>query len=144
MAELLRLGRSHHPNRVEGRSTHPVDIERALREDRVRDPAKRELQRKSLAHLHCQPEWEARLDFGPGLNGARRDFLQWLQRAFHERLPDRLRTVHGEVDAVTPGQWWRCEVMAGCHMAPGPPPGARFSTVSLPSPSGVPGTVSRL
>lgn len=141
----MRRGRRHHSNRIAGGRTHPVDIARAVRAGRFRDPAKRDLKLKSGTHLYCQAELEARLDFGTGLNGARRDFLQWLPRTFHARLPDRLHAVHGVVDAATPGERWGLELMAGCHRSPkAAPPGARFSTVSLPSPSGVPGTVSRL
>ena len=40
---LLRLINSYYSNQIEGNSTHPVDIERALREDYSKDSAKRNL-----------------------------------------------------------------------------------------------------
>lgn len=122
VAELLRLVNSYYSNLIEGHSTHPVDIERAMREDYSRDPGKRDLQLESLAHIHCQRELEARLDAEPGLNVAGRDFLQWLHRTFYERLPDRLREVRGEdtdeVATVAPGELRRREVRVGRHVGP--------------------------
>ncbi|MFU8858776.1 MAG: Fic family protein [Deferrisomatales bacterium] len=122
VAELLRLVNSYYSNRIEGHSTHPVDIERAMREDYSRDPAKRDLQLESLAHIRCQRELEARLDAEPGLNVAGGDFLQWLHRTFYERLPDRLREVRdedtGEVVTVVPGELRRRPVRVGHHVGP--------------------------
>lgn len=122
VAELLRLVNSYYSNRIEGHSTHPVDIERAMREDYSRDPAKRDLQLESLAHIHCQRELEARLDAEPGLNAAGGDFLQWLHRTFYERLPDRLREVRdedtGEVVTVVPGELRGRQVRVGRHVGP--------------------------
>ncbi len=122
LAELLRLVNSYYSNLIEGHSTHPVDIERAMREDYSRDPAKRDLQLESLAHIHCQRRLEARLDAEPGLNVAGPDFLQWLHRTFYERLPERLREVRdedtGAVAAVAPGELRRREVRVGRHVGP--------------------------
>src|SRR6266508_3790607 len=52
--DLLRLINSYYSNLIEGHSTHPVDIERAMRHDYAADPAKRDLQLESLAHINCQ------------------------------------------------------------------------------------------
>ncbi|MBI5015063.1 MAG: Fic family protein [Deltaproteobacteria bacterium] len=122
VTELLRWINSYYSNLIEGHSTHPVDIERAMREDYARDPAKRDLQVESLAHIHCQRELEARLDAEPGINTADCDFLLWLHRTFYARLPDRLREVRdedtGEVATVAPGALRQREVRVGRHVGP--------------------------
>ncbi|HKG98218.1 MAG TPA: hypothetical protein VKA97_10405, partial [Pyrinomonadaceae bacterium] len=41
---LLRVVNSYYSNLIEGHSTHPVDIERAMRHDYSADPDKRDLQ----------------------------------------------------------------------------------------------------
>ena len=51
---LLRLINSYYSNLIEGHSTHPVDIERAMLQDYATDPAKRDLQKESLSHINCQ------------------------------------------------------------------------------------------
>ena len=52
--ELLRLINSYYSNLIEGRSTHPIDIERAMRKVYADDPAKRDLQMESLAHINLK------------------------------------------------------------------------------------------
>lgn len=44
VAELLRLINSYFSNLIEGHSTHPVDIERAMQQDYSSDPVRRDLQ----------------------------------------------------------------------------------------------------
>jgi len=52
----LRIINSYYSNLIEGHSTHPVDIERAMRKEYAKDPAKRALQRESLVHVKVQQE----------------------------------------------------------------------------------------
>ena len=56
--ELLRLINSYYSNLIEGHSTHPVDIERAMGNDYSGEPAKRDLQLESIAHVDCQRKIE--------------------------------------------------------------------------------------
>jgi hypothetical protein len=66
--ELLRLINSYYSNLIEGHSTHPVDIEQAMRKDYASDPVKRDLQLESLAHIECQRQIEERLRKEPPRN----------------------------------------------------------------------------
>ena len=122
VVELLRIVNSYYSNLIEGHSTHPVDIERAMCQDYSRDPAKRDLQMESLAHIQCQRDLEARLDDEPALNVASPGFLLWLHQIFYDRLPDHLMRVRddetGEVATVTPGELRRREVRVGRHVGP--------------------------
>lgn len=120
--ELLRLINSYYSNLIEGHSTHPIDIERAMRKDYSTDPVKRDLQQESLAHITCQQQIEARLQAEPGLNIASADFITWLHRIFYDQLPEELRHVKddktGEVLEVVPGQPRQREVEVGLHVGP--------------------------
>ncbi len=120
--ELLRLINSYYSNLIEGHSTHPVDIERAMRQDYATDPAKRDLQKESLSHINCQRAVEARLHETSALNIADCDFISWLHRFFYEQLPDELRRVRdkdtGEQVEVRPGEFRQREVIVGRHVGP--------------------------
>jgi Fic family protein len=120
--ELLRLINSYYSNLIEGHSTHPVDIERAMRQDYATDPAKRHLQQESLSHINCQREVEARLHETPDLNITGSEFVSWLHRIFYEQLPDELRRTKdkdtGEWVEVKPGEFRQREVIVGRHVGP--------------------------
>ena len=64
---MFRSINSYYSNLIEGHNTHPVDIERALREDYSADPAKRALQLESRAHIELQEAIEKRLAHEPEL-----------------------------------------------------------------------------
>ncbi|HPX60227.1 MAG TPA: Fic family protein [Deltaproteobacteria bacterium] len=120
--ELLRLINSYYSNLIEGHSTHPIDIERAMHKDYSADPVKRDLQMESLAHINCQKQIEVRLLAEPGLNTASEDFIKWLHRILYDQLPGELRQVKddrtGEVLKVVPGQPRQREVEVGFHVGP--------------------------
>jgi len=78
--ELLRIINSYYSNLIEGHSTHPVDIERAMRHDYAEDPAKRDLQLESQAHVNCQMKIEERLRSEPDLNVASAEFITWVHK----------------------------------------------------------------
>jgi len=122
VVELLRLINSYYSNLIEGHSTHPVDIERAMKADYARDPARRDLQTESLAHISSQRQLEDRLQSEPELNVASADFICWLHRTFYDQLPEDLRVVRdaatGEVHQVVPGQIRQREVKVGRHVGP--------------------------
>lgn len=122
LTELLRIINSYYSNLIEGHSTHPVEIERAMREDYSRDPAKRHLQIESLAHINCQRQIERRTQEAPPLSVADPDFLQWVHRIFYEQLPDVLRQVKneqtGEALEVVGGELRQREIQVGRHIGP--------------------------
>lgn len=59
LAKLVRAINCYYSNLSEGYDTHPVDIERALKNDFSADPAKRDLQFEATAH--CQRESRLRI-----------------------------------------------------------------------------------
>src|SRR5437763_1079176 len=54
LADLARAMNCYYSNLIEGHETHPVDIERALRDDFSADHAKRNLQLEAKAHIEVQ------------------------------------------------------------------------------------------
>src|SRR5215210_6826947 len=94
--KLLRVVNSYYSNLIEGHSTHPIDIERAMRQDYSADREKRDLQIESQIHIEVQKEVTERLSREPGLNVASPEFLCWMHGRFYSRLPERLRWVLGD------------------------------------------------
>ena len=54
LANLVRAMNCYYSNLIEGHDTHPVDIERALKNDYSKDPRKRDLQLEAKAHITVQ------------------------------------------------------------------------------------------
>ena len=64
LADLVRSMHCYYSNLIEGHYTHPIDIERALRDDFSQDRHKRDLQVAARSHIEVQ-RW---ID-GGGLTG---------------------------------------------------------------------------
>jgi hypothetical protein len=59
LARLLRSMNSYYSNKIEGHSTHPLNIERGLKHDFSAKPGVAKLQRLALAHIAAEEEIEA-------------------------------------------------------------------------------------
>src|SRR5467141_2253850 len=79
LADLVRAMNCYYSNLIEGHDTHPVDIERALKNDYSNDPRKRNLQLEAKAHIAVQ-KW---IDAG-GVAG--RTVSQDAVREIHRRF----------------------------------------------------------
>ncbi len=121
VVELLRSMNSYYSNLIEGHNTHPLAIEKALRNDYASDPALRALQLESKAHIETQILVERRLEGAPDTNVCSPEFVNWIHKEFYERLPEAFRIVKtrsGGVDQVIPGELRSCEVEVGRHVPP--------------------------
>lgn len=119
--KLLQVVNSYYSNLIEGHSTHPVDIERALRQDYSKDQEKRDLQIESRIHIEVQEEIARRLSREPDLNVASPEFLRWVHERFYSRLPERLRWVRGDDEKrayVEAGLFRTMFVKVGRHIPP--------------------------
>jgi len=98
LANLVRAMNSYYSNLIEGHDTHPIDIERALKNDYSNDVRKRDLQLEAKAHIAVQ-EW---IDCD-GLKGRPVSFdgLDILRRQLHVlqslQQPRRMRFYRGVV-----------------------------------------------
>jgi Fic family protein len=120
--ELLRIINSYYSNLIEGHNTHPYDIVRAMQRQYDAEPAKRDLQMESVAHISVQRDMEKRLRDEPGLNIAHREFLCHLHREFYRQLPEEFRIVKdpetGRERRVVPGELRDETVKVGYHVPP--------------------------
>ena len=128
LADLVRAMNCYYSNLIEGHDTHPVDIERALRNDYSQDPRKRDLQLEAKAHIAVQ-KW---IDDG-GLSGGRAirdEGIREIHRRFCELLPEDLLWVEDpatkERIRVLPGELRTRDVPVGTPVAISPGALPRF------------------
>ena len=122
VAELLRPMNSYYSNLIEGHSTHPIEIDAALRAEAAGgDPGQQQLQHEALAHIAVQRLLDERLEKEPGLAICTPEFLCWLHGEFYQRMPRQLRKVRGPHDEeveVVPGALRAVDVQVGRHVPP--------------------------
>jgi Fic family protein len=127
LADLVRAMNCYYSNLIEGHDTHPVDIERALRNDYSADPKKRNLQLEARAHIAVQ-SW---IDEG-GLKGraATGAGIREIHRRFGELLPEELLWTEnpetGERMKLVPGELRKRDVKVGRHVPVSPGALPRF------------------
>lgn len=127
LADLVRSMNCYYSNLIEGHDTHPIDIERALKDDYSKDAKQRDLQLEAKAHITVQ-QW---IDSGD-LKG--RTFTVESVREIHHRfctlLPDDLLWTEEPATKkrlkVIPGGLRPRDVEVGGHVAISPPAVPRF------------------
>ena len=118
LADLVRAMNCYYSNLIEGHDTHPIDIERALKNDYSKDARRRDLQLEAKAHVAVQ-EW---IDRG-GLKGraVTSDGIRETHRRFCELLPEDLLWVEDpekkERVRVVAGELRKRDVVVGTHVA---------------------------
>ena len=127
LADLVRAMNCYYSNLIEGHDTHPIDIERALKDDYSTDTEKRNLQLEAKAHIAVQ-EWID--EDGLRKRATTRDGICEIHRRFCERLPDDLLWVDepesGERTRVVPGELRQRDVKVGQHIPVSPGTLPRF------------------
>lgn len=127
LAALVRSMNCYYSNLIEGHDTHPVDIERALREEFSGDRRRRDLQLEARAHIAVQ-QW---IDEG-GLDRPATDTASVIDihRRFCTALPDNLSWVDapdsGRRVRVVPGALRQEDVRVGRHVSISPGAVPRF------------------
>lgn len=127
LADLVRAMNCYYSNRIEGHDTHPVDIERALKDDFSSDAEKRTLQLEAKAHIAVQ-KW---ID-EDGLTGraTTANGLTEIHRRFGELLPEELLWTEdpktGERTKVIPGDLRQRDVKVGRQLPVSPGALPRF------------------
>ena len=127
LADLVRAMNCYYSNLIEGHDTHPVDIERALKDDYSQDAKKRDLQLEATAHIAVQV-W---IDSG-ALRGraVTAEGIRELHRRFCENLPEEMLWVEDSQSTdrvrVIPGELRPGDVIVGRHLAVSPGAVPRF------------------
>jgi Fic family protein len=127
LADLARTMNCYYSNLIEGHATHPIDIERALKNDYSNDAKRRDLQREATAHITVQ-KW---IDTG-GLKShpVDADSIREIHRRFCELLPKDLLLIEepktGKKLEMIPGALRTRDVAVGEHVAISPGAVPRF------------------
>jgi Fic family protein len=117
LRELVRAMSSYYSNRIEGQSTHPHDIARALAKDFSNEPHVARLQRLAVAHIEAERALESvAANAAASLTGA---FVRRAHQELYGRLAtDDRRDLEGRV--VDPGAFRTERVVVGRHEPPPP------------------------
>jgi len=128
LADLVRAMNCYYSNLIEGHDTHPVDIERALKNDYSQDTRKRDLQLEAKAHIAVQ-EW---IDGGALKSGRalKAEGICEIHRRFCSLLPEDLRWVEDPTTKervhLVPGELRKRDVKVGQLVAISPGALPRF------------------
>ena len=127
LADLMRAMNCYYSNLIEGHDTHPIDIERALKNDYSADAEKRNLQLEAKAHISVQ-QW---IDEGGLAGGATTaEGLTAMHRRFGQLLPEELLWAEdpdtGKRVKVDPGTLRNRDVKVGRHIPVSPGALSRF------------------
>ncbi|QSA98091.1 Fic family protein [Methylococcus sp. EFPC2] len=124
LADLVRIMNCYYSNLIEGHTTTPRDIERALENDRDGEETRRNLQVEARTHIRVQRMIDRRYAEGTLPEPASADFLRRLHREFYEEAPDAMLWVEGAGHRfrMEPGQFRTFpeqDVTVGRHIPPG-------------------------
>lgn len=111
---------SYYSNLIEGNATLPHEVRAAQLGEFSADPAKRDLQKESLAHIAVQ-RWLAQQQFSLAQLYTPQ-CIREIHRRFYEKVPESLWKVtdpeSGEQKTLTPGAWRERGVIVGRHIPP--------------------------
>lgn len=128
LAGLVRSMNCYYSNLIEGHDTHPIDIERALRNDYSRDSKQRDLQLEAKAHITVQ-KWIDEGGLGD-LGAVTAAAACEIHKRFCELLPEDLLWVEEPTTkerlSVVPGEKRKRDVKVGRHVAISPGALPRF------------------
>lgn len=117
LATLVRSMNCYYSNLIEGHNTHPIDIERALKQDLSDNPRQRDLQLEAKAHIMVQQWIDAG---GVGDEALNAHSIRLIHQKFCELLPDELLWVEhpttGERLRVVAGEYREHDVQVGRHI----------------------------
>src|SRR5882672_12115804 len=123
LADLVRIMNTYYSNLIEGHSTRPRDIARALAGDLDNDNDRRNLQLEAAAHVRVQAEVDRMAGEGRLPEPASVDFIRHLHRDFYRNAPEAMLRIEGVGGAfvVEPGEWRlrpEHDVAVGRHVPP--------------------------
>ncbi len=124
LADLVRVMNCYYSNLIEGHTTRPRDIERALNNDLDADEERRNLQLEARAHIRIQRTIDTEFASGALPDAASMEFIQRLHREFYLNAPEAMLRIAGAGRSVlmTPGALRsdrQHDVAVGRHLPPG-------------------------
>ncbi len=115
--DLLRIVNSYYSNRIESQGTHPIDIEKAMRQEFSTDSKEKNLQLLSLAHITTQKSIEKLNALDPYTEA----FIRSIHHDFysHEGMNSFLTlSYEGQEKKMVAGEYRDCDVKIGEHIPP--------------------------
>ena len=119
--ELLRKVNSYYSNQIESEGTHPIDIDRAARQEFSKNSKEKRLQRLSLVHIEVQKYVEEY--FIVDQTPYSKDFILDVHRKLYSH-PDMAHFLQIEdkknhkIVEMVPGELRKSNVRVGQHIAP--------------------------
>ena len=119
--ELLRKVNSYYSNQIESEGTHPIDIDKATRQEFSSDSKEKQLQQLSLVHIEVQKYVESY--FTKGQTPFHRDFILDVHHELYAH-PDMAHFLQIEdkenhkIIEMIPGKLRESNVKVGQHIAP--------------------------
>ena len=119
--ELLRKVNSYYSNQIESEGTHPIDIDKATREEFSSNSKEKQLQQLSLVHIEVQKYVESY--FTEGQTPYSKEFILDVHRALYSH-PDMTHFLEIEdkenntIIEMIPGELRESNVRVGQHIAP--------------------------
>jgi Fic family protein len=114
--ELVRSMNSYYSNRIEGQSTHPANIERALVKDFSDQPNTAKLQRIAIAYIDAEKELEKFSSFGLDTTLQSTVLVNAHQALYSRLVPQDRTTPDGRI--IEPGHIRHEDVIVGNHEPP--------------------------
>lgn len=107
LASVVRIMNAYYSNLIEGHSTRPREIERALAGELDADETRRNLQLEARSHVHVQAEVDRMAAAGSLPEPASTEFIRWLHREFYREAPEAALLIQGAGRALrmVPGEW---------------------------------------
>jgi Fic family protein len=123
LADLVRLMNTYYSNLIEGHTTRPREIARALEGKFDQDTERRNLQIEAAAHVRVQRLLDLMAAQGKLPEPASVEFIQWLHREFYRDAPTEMLTIRDSEREfiMEPGAWrsrGEHDVAVGRHVPP--------------------------
>ena len=121
LSRMLSWVNAYYSNRIEGQGTHPVDVERAMREgQQANDPDTRIT--LALREAHDRLAVNDRLRDGDLPRTTNPDFIREIHSVIFDGLPAEERKVKDQEgldsEPIVPGEWRKRGVKVSNHVAP--------------------------
>ena len=120
LKNLLRTTNSYYSNKLESEGTHPIDIEKAMRQDYSNDTKKKNLQLLSLSYIETQ-KYVEKYSSEENNNPFSKEFILNIHKEFYSKpgMEAFLKIKQNDtyID-MTPGKLREQDVSIGNHIAP--------------------------
>lgn len=117
IASTLRVTNSYYSNLIESQGTHPLNIEKAMKQNFSKNEKNKNLQLLSLKHIEVQENIRNSIDsFSTPYDN---EFIKKLHYSFYQDLPTSFLELENDGIAykMTPGEYRGIDVVVGDHIA---------------------------